>query len=97
MKQALLAVCAALALSACATGYYGPYGGGGLAYYDDSYGPFYDGYWGADGFFYFRNGHDHRFIRDDGHHFHHAPGAGFHGVHARPGFHGFAHGGGHHG
>jgi hypothetical protein len=96
MRHGLLAVFAALALSACAEGYYGPYGGGGMAYYDDFYGSYYDGYWGSDGFFYFRHGHEHGFIRDEGRHFRRGPGQGFHGVHAHPGFHGFHHGGGGH-
>jgi hypothetical protein len=95
MKPVLLAALAALGLTACAEGYYGPYGGGGMAYYDDFYGPYYDGYWGPDGFFYYRDHRDggRRFHRDEGHHFQHAPMQGFHGVHAHGGFHGF-HGGG---
>jgi hypothetical protein len=96
MKHVLLVVFAALTLSACATGYYGPYGGGGLAYYDDYYGPFDDGYWGRDGFFYYRNGHHGAFIRDESRHFQHGPVAGFHGVRAHGGFHGFGHAGGGH-
>jgi hypothetical protein len=94
MFKGLLAFVAALAVAGCAEGYYGPYGGGGLAYYDDYYGPFDDGYWGPDGFFYFR-GRDHRFFRDGEHHFRRGPAAGFHGVHGHAGFHGFTHGGFH--
>ena len=65
-----------LALSACADdGYYhgGPYVGAGLAYdgyYDGFYGPIYDGYWGGDGFFYYRHGAgERRFVRSDPTHF----------------------------
>lgn len=79
MKPALIALAAALALSGCAT--YGGYDAGGFnAYYDDAYGPFYDGYWRGDVFFY-SPGRGRPFIRDEAHHFHRAPGAGFHGVH----------------
>jgi hypothetical protein len=94
MKHAPLAILAALTLSACAEGYYGPYGGGGLAYYDDYYGPFHEGYWGRDGAFYHRSGESRQFARDEGQHFRHAPAGGFHGVHASAGFHGGGHGGG---
>jgi hypothetical protein len=86
MKRVLLSACAALALSACASGpgYYG----GGDAYYDDFYGPYYDGYWGRDGAFWFSDGHGHM-RRDEGGHFsrEHPGGGGFHGVHAHSGFH----------
>ena len=97
MKRVLLAACAALGITACAEGYYGPYGGGGLAYYDDFYGPYYDGYWGPDEVFYFRRDHDRRFERDEAHHFRHAPMQGFHGVQAHAGFHGMRGGGMHEG
>lgn len=95
MKRALLAACLGLAASACAEGYYGPgdyngygryggysgYGVGGLAYYDDFYGPYYDGYWGRDGFYYYSLGRDRPFVRDERHHFRHDnAGGGFHGV-----------------
>jgi hypothetical protein len=49
-------------------------------YYDDFYGPFYDGYWAADGYFYFTDGPGHAFRRDDYHHFRRDMAAGFHGV-----------------
>ncbi len=51
---------ASLALASCASG--GPGSGAGFAslgydaYYDDAYGPFYDGYWGGDGAFWYRSG-----------------------------------------
>ena len=51
------------------------------AYYDDAYGPFYDGYWGDDGAFYYRDRADHPFARDGGGHFRHGAAGGFHGVH----------------
>ena len=84
MKRLMIALCAALPIAAggCATTGYG-YGGGPYAfdgYYDDFYGPVYDGYWGDDGFFYYR-GHaeDRRFVRGDAAHFSHTappPGGG---------------------
>jgi hypothetical protein len=51
-------------------------------YYDDAYGPFYDGYWGDDGGFYYRGDADRPFIRDGGGHFSHRAAGGFHGVRA---------------
>lgn len=91
-----------LALLACASYDHGRRGGYASldydAYYDDAYGPFYDGYWGADGGFYYRNGPGRPFGRDGGDHFHHGPGGGgFHGVHSSGGFHGGGHSGGGHG
>jgi len=91
MKPALLAACLGLAVSACAEGYYGAgdygygggYGGGRLAYYDDFYGPYYDGYWGGDGFYYYSLGRDRPFVRDDSRHFRRGGGDGFHGVRGR--------------
>lgn len=75
---ALLAIAlAALPLSACAGDRYG-YGYGGMAWsgypysgwYDSYYGPFHDGYWGNDGFFYFRlNSRDRSYRRDAYRHF----------------------------
>lgn len=82
-----LAAAAPLALAGCAEDYYGdgynynagygwqnyPYD----VYYDNYYGPFYDGYWGSDGYFWYRllqsdrtwrrGGRDH-FNRDGGNH-----------------------------
>ncbi len=51
------------------------------AYYDDAYGPFYDGYWGDDGAFYYSDGAGRPFVRDGGAHFRHGAAGGFHGVH----------------
>jgi hypothetical protein len=73
---AALALAAAATLPAACTGdVYGrgvmtwssyPYYG----YYDGFYGPFYDGYWGTDGFFWYRLSRDgDRYRRDDAHHF----------------------------
>jgi hypothetical protein len=115
MKRLLLALCATLpmlSLGACYDdGYYGvgyaggPYGYDG--YYDDYYGPVYDGYWGVDGYFYYRgNDHDRHFHRGDGSHFRHDQGGAgnFHPMHGalNPGsgmhlhnFGGNAPGGGH--
>lgn len=51
------------------------------AYYDDAYGPFYDGYWADDGAFYYCGGVGRPFVRDGGGHFQHGPSGGFHAVH----------------
>ena len=77
----------ALGVEAPYVGY--PYDG----YYDGFYGPYLSGYWGADGFFYYGDGHG-RYHRDDGHHFSHEALGGFHGVHTAGGHFG---GGGFHG
>ena len=77
MLSALLAA-ACLPLGACVDGY--AYGGGPVAYgpgpylydgwYDGYYGPVYDGYWGTDGYFYYRHGGgDRAYIRGDRGHF----------------------------
>jgi hypothetical protein len=91
MKRVLLAALAALGVAACAEDYYGPYGGGGIAYYDDFYGPYYGGYWGPDSVFYYQAGHGHPFLRDEGHHFRHDMAGGYHGVRAHSGFHAWSH------
>ena len=100
MRLGLALATLSLVLPACASydhGYRGGYASLDYdAYYDDGYGPFYDGYWGDDGGFYYRNGPGRPFGRDGGDHFHHGPGGGFHGVHTSGGFHG-GHGGGGHG
>ncbi|MHB8530115.1 MAG: hypothetical protein ACYC8V_11470 [Caulobacteraceae bacterium] len=94
----LIAAAGALALVAGCADYYGDYGDYGPGpgyygpvapvaydgYYDDYYGPFYDGYWGADGFFYYRNSDRDQWRRDTGHHFAHEAAAGFHPVQSRP-------------
>ena len=54
-------------------GYYPAYGYGWDPYdvwYDGFYGPYYNGFWGTDGFFWFQDGHR-RWRRGDGDHFHH--------------------------
>jgi hypothetical protein len=87
MKRLLIALCVtlpALPLAACADGYYGggAYAGSAYAYngyYDDYYGPVYDGYWGDDGAFYYRGSdHDRHFHRGDPAHFSHDGAAGGH-------------------
>jgi hypothetical protein len=71
-----------LILPACAGGaYYGAGYGGADVYYDSYYGPYTDGYWGPDDFFYYRGG-DGRFIRDENHHFQHRMFHGARGFHA---------------
>lgn len=106
MKRLLLALslgAAVLGVSACA-GAYGPDSGRGLAYYDhgpigfdgfydDAYGPFYDGYWG-DGGFYYSTGEGRPYQLDRGNHFRHDAFDGFHAFHG--GMHaGAMRGGGH--
>lgn len=87
MKRILLAAAAALALSACAEDLgYGPTFGSGLVYYDSYYGPYYNGYWARDGFFYYSPGRGRPFIRDEGRHFRRGPGSGFHGERTHPGW-----------
>jgi hypothetical protein len=54
-------------------------------YYDDSYGPFYDGYWGPDDFFYYRASPTGDYVRDNDHHFRHDAAQGFHAFHGRAG------------
>jgi hypothetical protein len=88
MKRILTGVCAALALSGCATTGYGFYRGGDVsAFYDDAYGPFYNGYWGPGDAFYYSAGRQGPFVRDEARHFRREQAAGFHGVHGRPGLH----------
>lgn len=75
----------ALPLAGCATDGYGggyrasvawvdsPYD----AYYDNYYGPIYDGYWGGDGYFYYRGSvNDRTYHRGDRNHFRHDQGTG---------------------
>jgi hypothetical protein len=95
---ALLVAVAATALSACATEVaYGPGPGYPVAavgwdgYYDDYYGPFYDGYWGEDGGFYYRSGPHAGWNKDTGGHFTKEARSGAHPVHG----HGGGGGGGH--
>jgi len=81
----LAAGAAALGLAACADDYgHRSYYGAAIGYdgfYDDAYGPFYDGYWGGDGFFYYSDAAGHPFRRDEGRHFRRDSAAGFHAVH----------------
>lgn len=69
MRKFLLGAGAALTLAGCAGPAY--VGGGVVAYdgfYDNYYGPIYDGYWGDGGVFFYRSGPHGRYIRDrDGH------------------------------
>ncbi len=69
----------ALTLGGCATddtyGYHSAYWDHGPytyeTYYDGYYGQFNDGYWGDDGFFYYRGANDHVYHRGDNTHFRH--------------------------
>jgi hypothetical protein len=93
MRVAFLAVSAALALSACAEGGggYGPYFAGDTVYYDDAYGPIYNGYWGDGDVFYYSSGRGHAYVRDDAHHFRRDQATGFHSMHTHGGWRGFHH------
>jgi len=91
MRKILLAAAAfgaLTALTACGGGYgyrqaavVGVAGDG--VYYDDFYGPYAEGYWGPDQYFYYRGG-DGRFIRDDARHFRRESFGSAHMVRARP-------------
>lgn len=75
MKFVLIAPALLLTLSSCAD-YQGGMGGR-LAYngyYDDSYGPIYDGYWGEGDTFYYRSSRNGEYQRDSGQHFRHDAG-----------------------
>lgn len=82
------AAAALVTLSGCAYDYYGyPYGysvaagyGGAPIYYDGFYGPYWNGYWGPEGAFWYSTGPGRPFIRDIGGHFRGFAGAGFHRV-----------------
>src|SRR5271168_5164000 len=50
-------------------GEYGPTPVGYDGYYDDYYGPFYDGCWAGDGGFYYSDGPGHGYRRGDPRHF----------------------------
>ena len=66
--------------SDAAYGYdYGPPAVGFEAFYDDAYGPFYDGYWANDGFYY-RSSNQEAYHRDAGGHFRREASNGFHPV-----------------
>lgn len=86
---ALLAVAAmSLALPSCASPGHGYAALDYDAYYDDAYGPYYDGFWGDDGIFYHRERGGMPYMPDHDGHFHHGPASGFHGVHGGGGGHG---------
>jgi hypothetical protein len=88
MKRVLLVLTATLALSGCAEDLgYGPSFASGLVYYDGYYGPYYNGYWSRDGFFYYSPQRGRPFVRDQNRHFQrNNPGGGFHGERTRPGW-----------
>lgn len=94
MKTISILACGAVAaalLSGCASGGYGErvtavgYDG----FYDDYYGPFNDGYWDHDAFF-FSDGRG-GWRRDDGHHFRHDAAPGYHRFHGQGRGHGRDH------
>jgi len=88
MKSAFLGIAIAtgsIVLASCASPH-GSYLAAGApfgaedAYYDEAYGPFYDGYWGDDGAFYYCAGAGRPYLRDGGGHFRHGAAGGFHAV-----------------
>jgi hypothetical protein len=90
MKTFSILACGAVAaalLGGCASGYGEGVTSVGFGYdgfYDDYYGPFVDGYWNHNTFFY-ADGRGH-WLRDRGHHFRRDAAPGFHS------FHGHGHG-----
>ncbi len=83
------AVIASISLAACEDGpYYHHHDRLAVAddgydvWYDNYYGNFYDGYWGDDGWYYYRPSRDHAFIRDDARHFRRDRADGFNTFHA---------------
>ena len=64
-----VAALTSIGLSACETSYV-PYAYGHAdGYYDNFYGPFAMGYWGADGVFQYRRFKDFAYLADQGQHF----------------------------
>ena len=53
-------------------------------YYDNYYGPFYNGYWGRDNYFYYSRGPGYGYVRDYDHHFRRGQWSGFHPIRGRP-------------
>jgi hypothetical protein len=83
MLRLALAAAAALTLSACSTygddyayGYPGHTYASEMAYYDNAYGPLYDGYWDGD-VFYYRVTPSGAYVRDDARHFRRDPYTGY--------------------
>jgi|HubBroStandDraft_1064217.scaffolds.fasta_scaffold33357_2 hypothetical protein len=84
-----VAAATALSLAGCEANFGGHHAGVSVAYvdgyYDDAYGPWYDGYWGSDDYFYYRAGPSDTFHRDDARHFSHQQAQGAHSFHGRMG------------
>jgi len=107
MKRLLIAFSASavvLSLAACAEGYYGHGAGpsyyehatvGYDGFYDDAYGPFYDGYWGEGGFWY-STGEGRPYQLDSAHHFRRDSADGTHPFHGGMHVSGAPHSGGDH-
>ena len=83
-------VIASLSLAACEDDPYYARHHRGLAYaddagydlwYDNYYGSVYDGYWGDDGWYYYRAARDRPFVRDEARHFRHDRADGFNSTH----------------
>ena len=84
LTPVLLAAVAAVSLSACMTTYGDHHDRMyRLGYYDDAYGPYHDGYWGADGVFMYSTTDGGPYVRDDAHHFRRDANAGYHSFEGR--------------
>ncbi len=99
MRSTLVALSAAILLSACAESALDepPAAYADVDYdgwYDGFYGPFQGGFWGPHDRFYYDDG-QHHFHPDRGAHFRHSAGGGFQSIHGHAPVH--AGGGGHHG
>ncbi len=87
VKIGLLAL-ASMPLAACVGGYGMQVGYGAQPYaydgwYDGSYGPIYDGYWGTDNYFYYRHAEgEGAYVRGDRAHFAHQAPQGPHNYQA---------------
>ena len=88
MRKIILPLLALALLAGCATRQRVDVGfrGGAVydGYYDGYYGAFDDGYWGNDGYFWYR-GRDRAWHRDEGRHFRHDGRPGFDHVRGRGG------------
>lgn len=87
----IISICAAAAFAAGLSGCMsagvavGDHGAAvGVAYYDDAYGPYYGGYWGEDGYFYYYSDVARvKVVRDNDRHFRHEAAQHFRRIEAR--------------
>jgi hypothetical protein len=98
IRQVLAVSAAVVVMAGCADYGMGYYGGPVAdveydGYYDNAYGPLYDGYWNNDTFYYRTSENDH-WRRGDSKHFRRDSAPGFSHIHGTA--HASAHGGGDH-